>query len=308
MSDYWLKKAKKRVIQAEQIGLDAVILMLLLYEETLESINRKIISFYAKNSNSSGLVFEEISSLLGGVEKEKFVKGIQSKTREVGLNVYDVYDPARINRLTRLEALREEVFWETMAIVPILIRYQREAYEKVIKKSYLTGRKDIAKYLGKSVPQMSTNDRIIKTLLRENWQGGNFYSRTWANNSVLSARVQNALPKIVSKGLISGASQEKMQRQIREEFDISKNAAERLVRTETNYFQNQAELQGYKDEGIEEYRYEAVMDNRTSEICTELNGQVFEVSKAQAGENYPPMHPNCRSTTVVILPNELVKE
>ena len=34
------------------------------------------------------------------------------------------------------------------------------------------------------------------------------------------------------------------------------------------------------------------------EICQRLNGQVFELSDARAVENLPPIHPNCKCTTV----------
>ena len=32
--------------------------------------------------------------------------------------------------------------------------------------------------------------------------------------------------------------------------------------------------------------------------CKCLNGEVFKTENAMEGENYPPMHPHCRSTTV----------
>lgn len=36
---------------------------------------------------------------------------------------------------------------------------------------------------------------------------------------------------------------------------------------------------------------------KTSDICRDLDHEVFNVSQAQAGVNYPPMHPRCRSAT-----------
>lgn len=71
-----------------------------------------------------------------------------------------------------------------------------------------------------------------------------------------------------------------------------------LIRTEINYYHNQIDLRAYKVMGIEKYRYLAVLDNRTSDICQELDGEVFEVSKAEVGVKFPPMHPFCRSTTI----------
>ena len=37
----------------------------------------------------------------------------------------------------------------------------------------------------------------------------------------------------------------------------------------------------------------------TSDICRDLDHEVFSIKDAQAGVNYPPMHPRCRSTTAL---------
>lgn len=76
------------------------------------------------------------------------------------------------------------------------------------------------------------------------------------------------------------------------------------MHTETNYIANQAELDGYKECGLERYEFSAHLDNRTSEICAEMDGKVFDLKDAQAGTNLPPMHPFCRSSTVPVLPSE----
>lgn len=49
---------------------------------------------------------------------------------------------------------------------------------------------------------------------------------------------------------------------------------------------------------IKKYKYLAELDKHTSEICQELDGQVFLLEEAEVGINYPPMHPNCRSTVI----------
>ena len=76
---------------------------------------------------------------------------------------------------------------------------------------------------------------------------------------------------------------------------------QRLVRTESNYCTNQAELRGYAAAGIEKYEYSALEDNRTSDICKALDGKVFDIKDAVVGVNYPPMHPFCRSSTVPVI-------
>ena len=54
----------------------------------------------------------------------------------------------------------------------------------------------------------------------------------------------------------------------------------------------------YKEDGVEKYQILATLDNRTCDICGELDGQVYWVKKAKIGVNYPPFHQNCRCTTI----------
>lgn len=42
----------------------------------------------------------------------------------------------------------------------------------------------------------------------------------------------------------------------------------------------------------------ATLDNRTSSICQEKDGKHYPVDDIQVGINYPPFHPNCRTTTI----------
>ena len=68
-------------------------------------------------------------------------------------------------------------------------------------------------------------------------------------------------------------------------------------------------MEAYKKSGVvDEYQYLATLDNRTSDICRELDGKVFKLSEAQTGVNLPPMHPYCRSTTVPYYPEDELSE
>ncbi len=90
------------------------------------------------------------------------------------------------------------------------------------------------------------------------------------------------------------------------------NDAFRLIRTETSHIDGQVTLEGYKQAkeelGLEYYDYDAFLDSKTSTICEELNGKRFRIDEAEVGVNYPPMHPNCRSTTQLVLDENYKKE
>jgi uncharacterized protein with gpF-like domain len=50
----------------------------------------------------------------------------------------------------------------------------------------------------------------------------------------------------------------------------------------SNRAYNWGSLKGMEARGVREYRYEAVLDNRTSDICRELHGKVWSVSDGLA--------------------------
>lgn len=61
----------------------------------------------------------------------------------------------------------------------------------------------------------------------------------------------------------------------------------------------EGQLEAYKDIGIEHYQFVAALGERTCDTCGGLDGEVFPVSEAMEGDNYPPMHANCRCTTIM---------
>lgn len=83
------------------------------------------------------------------------------------------------------------------------------------------------------------------------------------------------------------------------EGKVTLTAAKRpinIARTETVRLANQGLKDLYAENKIEKYQYLAAIDERTSDICQSLNGQVFFTKDGIPGTNMPPMHPMCRST------------
>lgn len=60
----------------------------------------------------------------------------------------------------------------------------------------------------------------------------------------------------------------------------------------------EGQLEAYKSAGIEEYQFAAALSERTCDTCGGLDGETFPISQARAGDNYPPIHANCRCTTI----------
>lgn len=129
------------------------------------------------------------------------------------------------------------------------------------------------------------------------WDGSNYSSRIWKNTDELAKR----LGQLFTAKELTSMQELDMARKIAEEFGTSMFNAKRLIRTESAYVVNQVRIDRWKARGVKEYQFKAVIDNRTSKICREMNDKVFEVAKAKPGVNLPPMHPFCRSVAVIYL-------
>lgn len=135
----------------------------------------------------------------------------------------------------------------------------------------------------------------VDTLLKSSWHGDNYSSRIWKDTDQLA----NKLQQLFTVESMTGMSELDMAREIEQymhdAFLLNKNIARRLIRTEANRFHTQAKIQQWEKMGLKHVKYVAVLDNRTSTICEDLNGMIFGLDELETGVNCPPMHPWCRS-------------
>ena len=80
---------------------------------------------------------------------------------------------------------------------------------------------------------------------------------------------------------------------------VSKRDAEAIVRTGIQHVASVARNSVYDANAdiVEGYEWLSTLDNRTSQTCRSLDGIVFKVGKGPV----PPIHINCRSSTVPVL-------
>lgn len=114
----------------------------------------------------------------------------------------------------------------------------------------------------------------------------------FSSKTVINSMLRGLPPDMVSKSVddIKGAMRFRSKREAR------------TVITETA---GEAHMEAYKKHGVKQYEFIATWDERTCPVCGRLDGQVFDRDDATVGVNYPPMHPNCRCTTVAMIDPEL---
>lgn len=135
--------------------------------------------------------------------------------------------------------------------------------------------------LGPWVKEMTAEEvaQINKVILRG-------YSEGWTNDDLLSI-LRGTKAMNYSDGLLTRMGKH--------------NAT--IVRTAIQHVASTAREATWRanDDLIDKYRWVSTLDSRTSPQCRSLDGQEFEIGKGPR----PPIHPNCRSTTIAILKGKL---
>lgn len=120
---------------------------------------------------------------------------------------------------------------------------------------------------------------------------------------------EKGLKDVFVYGIVRGDSYEKMEQNLQDATGITAGKAKILIRTEANAIFNQSVLDVIDDNPlVKGYRFRAVLDGKTSDICQEHDGQYIPKEDVQPGVNYPPLHPNCRSTVTTVIVGEDVQK
>ena len=136
--------------------------------------------------------------------------------------------------------------------------------------------------------ELMSQEKRVQEVLNSVWcDGQNWSGRIWKNKALLVNKLEQGLIECVARGV----SKDTLVTQIKQDFNTGFYNADRLVRTELNYVQNQSCLHRYKDAGITEFKFIADIDERTSDICRSMNGKIFKMKDAVVGENVGPLHP-----------------
>lgn len=308
-NQYWINRSKNRMKEYHKDSNKTLNTITNAYDKAIKDIEediRKIFDKYALDGNLSPIesrryLNQKIPNFILELMRKYYPKIKNEDIKRWMLSKINA--PAYKARMTRLEALKESVYIRSKQIADVEIQASTRQYINTISQAYYRNMFDIQKGIGMGFEFATMPSQAIETILKNPWSGKQFSERIWNNTDILAEQ----LTEILTSGFMTGKSIDKMARELRDITHVGKYVATRLIRTETTYMANAAEIESYKECGIEKYIYIATLDLRTSKDCRELDRQVFEVLKAVAGENLPPMHPNCRSTTRAYLGPDTLK-
>lgn len=291
------------------------------YMEDAEKLSQELADIYAKASRHLSFemdeIFEKFMDKHNLTEKEarELLNTLRDSTDIAELKEALAKDPknaallaemesgAYRARIERLEQLQGEIDRMMQKVFEQEKEVTTSHYVDLAANSYYREIYNVQRQVGFQFSFSAVDPKAVVMLLQSEWSGANYSARIWKNTQGLAKEVKEQM--II--GLLTGKRQEEMAREIANKYATGAFEARRLVRTESNFVNGQMQMAAYEECDAEKYEFVAVLDLRTSEQCRELDGKVFLVKDAVPGKNINPMHPFCRSTTIIHLDDEVTE-
>lgn len=299
-SDYWQERMNNMILTSERSVLNYEASLVEAYEYALVQIKKELNSFFQKYSKENKITYAEARRRLNAAEKKDFQSLLRewykvaqengmrsdykSYLQELGKKVY----------VTRLESMEASIRYYIEQLKSNQYQWMTDLLDTNYVAAYYTAYYNVAQGIGVDVNFATVDKTGIERAIKERWDGRNYSDSVWRDKEKLIKTISTVLPRSFSMGTNS----KDLGDIIAKELETSKNRGRALARTEVNYLCNQASLDVYKACGVEKYQFLATLDMRTSEICRGMDGTIHNVSTAKVNVNLPPMHVNCRSTTI----------
>jgi SPP1 gp7 family putative phage head morphogenesis protein len=266
---YWERRSAARMSSYLRDSQQTVYTVSRAYRRALRDIQGDLERIFESYANTHQLTPTEARAYLEQqVSQDEYERLLQEIARVEDPEVKRLLQaradaPAYRYRMTRAQALSEQLHVRMGQVADAEIAADTARFTKTIQDAYGRTMFDIQRGTGYGFSFTDISTGQVREILRTPWSGEHFSSRIWGNTQALA----DQLNETITAGFMSGRSIQDMADDLEGLSNMGRHAAVRVIRTETNFMANAAEIASYKEAGIKRYRFLATLDNRTSEIC-----------------------------------------
>ena len=269
------------------------------YAMVFLSIEKEINDFYNRFAKNNAITFQEAKTLLDSRQREAFQMTLQEYIQYGSMEGVDekwlkkLENASTVHRITMLQAIQ----YQLQHHAERLTAKKAEGLTRALKEIYKEGYYRTAYTMQINNPFAKIDENKIEKVLSRPWSpdGKNFSQRIWGSDR---SNLIHQLNTRFTQGIIRGEAREKIIKDMKKALNSSAQATKRLVLTESAFVASASRKDCFEQLGVEKYQFLATLDLKTSVICQDMDGKVFERKDYQIGVTAPPMHPHCRSTTV----------
>lgn len=295
---YWTERQRQLNKALEESERQVRKRLYRVYKAEALRLASQIDAYYAKYSVDGVLSFREMKQKLTPAEADLLYRDIERFKRlhpEVNIDI-----ATSIYQLDRLEALQMSILLQSAELGIV----ERDAVMEHLANMAAMGANMSADMMGRA--RFTSNSEIIKRFVGRKWSNGkNFSDRIWTNREKL-ARVLNTQ---IAQSIARGDARAKIVKNVSKRFeDVSKRDIDRLVYTEGTYIMNESQAAVLEDT-FSYYKLAPIHDGKTCPFCNDVADETealpVRFEDREPGVNFPPLHPWCRCTFDIIIPDRM---
>ncbi|HFK2988927.1 TPA: minor capsid protein [Clostridioides difficile] len=300
--DYWRKRFEQLEEAQNNKSVKYYLELEKQYKLAINSIEKDILAWYNRFAKNEGISLLEAKKLLNTRELEEFKWSVEEYIKygkENAINqkwMKELENASARVHITRLEALKLQIQQQ----VEVLYGNELDGIDKLMRDIYTSGYYHTAFNVQQGVnvgwSLMSLDTNRINKIISKPWatDGLNFSERIWGKHR---PTLVNELHTKLTQSIIRGENPKNLVNDFAKRFNVSKSQAKNLIMTESAFFASASRKDCFSDLDVEKYEIIATLDLRTSNICRELDGKIFDMKDYQVGITAPPFHCHCRTTT-----------
>ncbi len=300
--EYWRERFEVLENTANNKGIEYVQNTSKIYQRAINETEKEISKWYTRYASAEGISYQEAQKQLNANELKEFRMSVEEyieKGKTLGVSQKWAKELERAStkaHISRLEALKLQMQQQAEIVTAQKSTGIKDLMKDIYSDSFYKTAFEVQKGIGVASHFAKLDKKTIEKVLSKPWtaDGSNFSDRVWGSHR---AQLVSKLHEELSLNIIQGKGSKDLIKKISNTFEVDKKRAATLVYTEKAYFHSLAQLDSFKELGVEEFEIVATLDSKTSEICREMDGKHFKLKDFLVGITAPPFHPRCRTVT-----------
>ena len=288
---YWIKRQLDLLKALEKDEEKVKKRLARLYLQDAQMLEKEIALYYQKYGEQGVIEFRKLLEAADPAQKEQIWKAWESFT--VQNPEYARLTPQRENiyKLNRLEAEQESIRLRAMESAARDEKIITEHLSKISERTRI-GTNIRGGAFHKTLAEIASRPGRVTAA------DMSYYATEFGVRDYLIAdreKMAKYLQTDFAQGIARGDSYRTMTKALSERLQkVSRKDAYGIIYTEGTHVHAEASMEAIKGD-FEEYTFSTYNDDKVCKICRALEDHgPFKISDAQAGVNFPPLHPYCR--------------
>ncbi|MEC3884590.1 minor capsid protein [Halobacillus sp. HZG1] len=295
--DYWIERERDNITREQMKDAEVAERLKKIINQALREAEKEIYSFYAKYADKNEISKTEAKKRVSEMDVQAFEETAARYVREK--NFSEKANRELMTYNTKMRINRQELLMmQVNAHLVAMANDQINVFQNYLEQA---GVYEVARQAGIIGANIVISQETLLSIVGASFYGAKWSDRIWSDMKAL----REELEVVINSSITRGVHPQRSIAKIRERFDVTTFEARRLLITETARVQTDAQKLSFEalaeSDEEQEYEFVAKRDKKTSETCENLDGKRFKVIDMMPGVNAPPMHPFCRSGTMLVL-------